>query len=210
MNLKEYVEQMKKIYLDTERQLLEFSYIVPIDENQKLYSPKLYSILQFTCSQIDSLMKKITEVLELKIHNSKSFKNLHCSLNWAGMLECQKILFWETEKIMSPFSNNFNQQWWIAYNKTKHGLPEGLKKGTLQNVVNALSAAYVLNGIIFSLYYTYNEKLSILDRKNWGEMTVDKSTMHNILMLRTYDSKPFQSSFFYWLNAYHDPHSVGL
>ena len=204
MDLLEYLDQMKKIYLDTERQLLEFSYIVPIDENQKLYSPRLYSILQFTCSQVESLMKKIMEILQLKPEN-RSFKSLYDPLNQMGMLDCQKVILWETEKIIQPFTSNFQLSWWIAYNKTKHGLPVGLKKGTLQNVISAISSAYILNGIVYVLNNSYGDKLPILDKNNWGEITVNDSTMHNLRVLRTYDKRPFLSSFFEWVKAYHDP-----
>ena len=206
--LQDYSNEMKKIYLDTERQFLEFTYVVPIDENQKLYSPRLYSLLQFTCSQIDSLMKNIVDELQLKLARKNSFKNLFCSLNWCGMLNLQSVFFYEIEKEIQPFRGNFNLEWWIAYNKTKHGLPSGMKKATMKNVISALAGAYILNGIVHTLSYAYasKNKLSILDNKNWGKTTVDETTIHNIRMLRNYENTvPFISNFFSWLCTYHNP-----
>ena len=46
-------------------------------------------------------------------------------------------------------------------------------------------------------------------KRQWGSMImlktrVDDSTFHNLRMMRTYDKRPFLSSFFEWLNAYHN------
>lgn len=55
-----YLEGMRELYLDSEKQFIEFSETVPyIDNSWYIHSPRLYSLLLAVCDQIESLMVKM-------------------------------------------------------------------------------------------------------------------------------------------------------
>ncbi len=66
MTFQEDIERTHEIYLDTERQFVELSYIIPLENNPETYSPRLYSILQMACGQAENLLRMLCEVLDLK------------------------------------------------------------------------------------------------------------------------------------------------
>jgi len=137
---------MEDLYWDTERQFLEFAAIIPYDHNpDDVYSPRLVSILRSAGSQIDGLLKIITERLGLTPASNKYPAYYEC-LNQGGMLQCQKVTPVRTLKPFKPFTDK-NPPWWKAYNDTKHGLPEGAYAATLVNTLQALGALYVLHHI---------------------------------------------------------------
>ena len=60
---------MKPLYIGTEKDLIELSTTIPLDNPAETYSPEFYKILQFTYSRVDFMMKRL--VLELKITPKK-------------------------------------------------------------------------------------------------------------------------------------------
>ena len=56
--------------------------------------------------------------------------------------------------------------WWRAYNETKHDLPQGYKKGNLENTIFALTGVYALH--CMASYAKLIGK-DILENLNWNE-----------------------------------------
>src|SRR2546422_9704784 len=137
---------MQGLYVESERQFAEFTNIIPLKANPlELYSPRLWGILLSVGSQIDGLLKLLTEEFNLHV-NSEKFPAQCQALNSGGMLSAQKITLRDKFAPFNPFEEE-TRGWWEAYNATKHDLPEGIYKATLGNTIQALGALFILNHI---------------------------------------------------------------
>ena len=193
--------EMQKLYTDTEKQLLEFIDIIPIDNTLDVYSPRLYSLLQFSCAQVDSLFKTICQYLNITVAKQK-FPEFYKSLNVKGMLEKQEVFVFIRNELIHPFSKTDNHLWWTAYNDTKHQLPDGIRQGTLRNVLHAMTASYVLNNIVY-LTATYAKDADhILDAMNWKNKGWIDYSFQNIMIMKSSGSYFPKSEFFYLNSSY--------
>ena len=101
--------------------------------------------------------------------------NFMVSLNNSGMLALQAVAPLEKPNIIKPFADLSPQKaplWWTGYNKTKHTLPEGMKKATLDNVINALGALPMLLQISYTRLLNSPHK-AMLQSKNWKDVPTD-------------------------------------
>jgi len=162
----EYISKMREIYQATERQFLEFNEVVPFETNEwSVNSPKLYFILLTTCGQIESLMKKISNNLNIKLEK-EDFPNYYEKINQKKVLSKQTIVLIKTEKIIHPFFEDSSDHfWWISHNKAKHELPEGILHGTINNVIHALAALFALHNVIGHI--PVENPTMILESKYW-------------------------------------------
>ena len=200
MSFENKLTKIQNLYLDTERQLTEVSYTIPLDNKPTVYSPRFYNILQFTCAQIHSLLKIISRNLQLKVKSDR-FDNYHKILNRQRMLESQEALFIPDRTRITPFNKKAKHEWWTGYNETKHQLPEGIKQGTIGNVLNSLAAAYVLNNIAKISTWKHEEN-TILDGKNWHNVFKTYGTQNFRILLETNTQSPISSKFFYLTTQY--------
>jgi len=201
MSFEDKLEKMQNLYLDMERQFQEAAYTIPLDNPQEVYSPRFYTILQFACAQIHSLFKIISKNLELKIKGDR-FLDYYKALNEKGILEIQSAFIKPLKSIRKPLyplipETSFKiipPEWWSSYNETKHELPEGVKKGALGNVLDAMAATFILNGIA---NFTRNSDILslLLDKKNWHHVVSD-STMDSYDFISS--QNPFQNSPFFF------------
>jgi len=200
LSSKNRLNEIQKLYLDTERQLIELSYTIPLDNISDVYSPRFYNILQFTCAQIHSLFKIISENWKLK-PKGNTFPDYHKILNKKALLEKQEILQLRNYELLKPFNKIPHHDWWTGYNDTKHELPEGIRQGTLGNVLHALGAAFVLNNI--ANISTWNhEPNQVCDGVNWHNV-VDAYTKKNLKVLLGMNTQsPVESTFFYLTTQY--------
>jgi hypothetical protein len=164
---------MRYLYLSTEKQLIEFSEIVPFYKNEwDVYSPRLYSILQFVCSQVESMIKRIADEMDVISKKQKTILPYYQKLNKNGLLEKQTIMLIPAWKIIRPFNGKSLPSWWLAYNQTKHQIPQGVMSGTIENTVNAMAGLYCLHNIAFLIMHgtTYD----VTKDGNWGEWVYPK------------------------------------
>ena len=193
MHFDEQLRSMKEIYLDIERQLKELSYVIPLNNQLDTYSPRFYSILQYTCAQVHSMLKMISKELDIKIKSDK-FPEYYEALNKDGMLNKQQIFVIERKQMINPFEQGKKPDWWIGYNSTKHGLPEGVKDGTLGNVINALAATFIL-------YYIADRRNRlgkdhrIIEGKRWSRIKFADAMLDNKELMRMSRSSEFFSKF---------------
>lgn len=167
----EYNQKMREIYLNTEKQFLEFNEWVPFETNDwEINSTRLYFILITTCGQIEALMKKICE--ELKISpKEENFAGWYEALNHDRVLYFQQVSVIRTNDTIKPFNeNNSNHFWWKNHNKAKHELPEGILHGTIKNVIYALAALNGLHKILTNIPYD-EPKIKLLESKYWMNHT---------------------------------------
>lgn len=169
---------MQELYMETERQMNQLLSIIPYQHNpDTVYSPQLVSILQSIGSQVDAMLKLVSQDLGLKVHPRK-FPFYYAELNKEGMLSVQKVMLRKKKRILKPF--NYKQpKWWDAYNCTKHDLPEGMFEAKLGRVMSAFAALFVLHCIALiptvnlepRSIIAQNPELAapkmIMGRKNW-------------------------------------------
>ncbi len=171
-NFMYFIENVKKLrdyYYEIERQFIEISRIIPIDDKQLgTYSPRFYDILQTACGLVENLLRLICDEMELK-YEKRDFPSYYHKLNETGILERQQIHHVPSEVTCLPFVLDILNKppfWWRAYNDTKHNLPEGYKQGNLKNTIFALSGVYAL---LCVASYVQHYKKDILDSGLWME-----------------------------------------
>lgn len=141
-------------YEYVENLLIEFLQAVPFeaaDPNGKMqpehvWSPRLVTILQEICSQIDSYCRH--ELVRIKAKPArKHFDIDDYRKHFGKWLSERKLLFWQDENgdpvSIQPFSQwscgKGSPGWWNAYNKVKHDRIRNKKLGTLKHCVEALA-----------------------------------------------------------------------
>ena len=92
-NQREKVYKLKPAKLDNQRLKFEEHYeylesefmkiirLIPLENTPKTYSPKLYSLLQDTCSQIDGILRLVKTSMNLTVKKNDAwhiFKELDC------------------------------------------------------------------------------------------------------------------------------------
>ena len=195
------LESMKSLFQETERQFLEVSHIIPLDNDLKTYSPRFYNILQFSCAQVHSLFKMICSRLDLKVEYD-NFPEYYKILNQKGMLEKQMILLIHNVKVYNPFKTNKHHEWWAGYNDTKHDLPDGIKQGTLGNVIDAITAVFALINIANLTRWHHNEPEKLLDGNNWHPSMIPYDDVNLQVALNLRSQNPVDSNLFHLITQF--------
>lgn len=152
---------------------MEFNEIVPFYKNDwKAYSPRLYSILQLACSQVESMIKRIVEELGGISKPQKSLFPYYRKLNANKLLEKQIVILIPAWQIIRPFKDQSLPQWWTAYNDTKHKIPYGVFSGTIENTIHAMAGLYCLHNLAFLIMY--GNAYDVTKDENWSEWTYPK------------------------------------
>jgi len=171
-DFREIVDEMKNAYFGTEHQFIEVSRVISVDNDPKTFSPRLYGILGDACNQVENLLRLLCDKLEIPYNdNERNFPSYHNKLNETRILERQFVDLLIGTHGYYPFRiehGDVSPKWWTAYNKTKHHLPEGYKKGNLGNTLNALAGAYSLH-CIFAYAHDYDR--NILKNEWWHEFS---------------------------------------
>jgi hypothetical protein len=144
----EYVENLLHDFLDA----VPFEAKDPHGKMQpeNLWSPRLATILQEICSQIDSscrheLDRSNVAPLSGRNHDINDYRH-----HFGSWLSARKLVFWQDENGqavgLQPFKDwDCNQrppEWWSDYNKVKHDRIKHKKLATLKNCVDALAGLF--------------------------------------------------------------------
>ena len=121
------------------------------DERKKIFSPKLNELLIRIGSQIDIFFRNwdIVHSKNLGVNlEDLSFGNYQ-SIEKDINLMYKDITFLPTYEIITPFKDwkHEKPKWWIAYDQVKHDGFTKKEKGNLFNVIESLSALFLLNCI---------------------------------------------------------------
>lgn len=138
---------------------------IPIDyylgsKRKDLFSPKRAELLIRIGSQIDTFFRNWNIVHEVYIENENKplndvyklrFRHFrYIEVNKKIILSDKEIKIMATDEIITPFLYWMNDRyplWWDAYNKVKHNGFIYNKNGSLLNVIESLSAMFLLNCI---------------------------------------------------------------
>lgn len=168
-----FLHDMGHLYLSTEKELIEFGEIVPFYKNDwNAYSPKLYGILQSTCAQVESMIKRITEEMNVAPKPTNSILPYYEVLNNNNLLSKQTVMLISAWKVIHPFEEKPIPNWWTAYNSTKHKLPDGVRSGTMENTIKSVAGLYCLHNLAFLIMHgtTYD----VAKDENWREWIYPK------------------------------------
>jgi len=145
-----------RLYQILEDDLIDFLKYISIDyyqgDNRKeIFSPKLSELLIRIGSQIDIFFRN-WDIVQ-KNNSSKpmdklrfgNYKTINNNIN----LNDKKIKIIATNEILTPFKDwtKTDPSWWEAYNHVKHNGFVNKEKGNLFNVIESLSALFLLNCI---------------------------------------------------------------
>lgn len=148
MERKEFIDSFWNYYLNLENRFINTTQYVEVDENNyQTFSIEYIGLLQSICAEIDTVMKeicgfnqkdskKISDYYD-KIMENPFFKNI---MNEGTIYIYKKINI----KPFDEWNKNNSLKWWESYNDVKHERVAKYKKGNLKNVLNALSALYIL------------------------------------------------------------------
>ncbi|WP_316506084.1 hypothetical protein [Nitrosopumilus sp.] len=182
--------KMLDFYFDTETQLLELSKIIPLENTGKVFSPRLYNILQSACGQIENLMKLLCDYYKLDYGNEPNYPKLFDLLDKEKVISFQRISYYESPNWLEPFSlygEEKSPSWWKEYNKTKHNLPEGLEYGNLRNVLSSMAGLYALHCIVFC---SLVPNVNVLKKEYWMNVSSKKWDMYGKAVTHKEDKRP--------------------
>jgi hypothetical protein len=153
-------------YKSIESDFLRFLEYAPYHKsNLKMYSPKLTGFLLQVGGYVDSAFKEMANYFNFRVYGKKKrvkkkeaitdivdafclFEYIYnLSTNNGGHLiatldfgdkELYPFMDFSSSKFISP-------KWWFAYNKVKHEYSLHYKRASVDNVLEALAAAFLLN-----------------------------------------------------------------
>lgn len=132
-------------YIEAEKMLIEVLNFLPYcNEHKKVWSPKFITILNESCSLLDSLWR-----YEVNPTCNKLTIKDYCTY-FRDRMRPKWLIFWgvRAEKIQ-PFKSwcakkpAESLKWWQTYQDIKHNRIENYNKATLENTVNALAALFL-------------------------------------------------------------------
>lgn len=164
-----------ELYLDLERQFLNFLEYVPyLEGNENVYSFRLLNLILSIGGHADSAFKeiahyqsfsknkdcqKILKILRESEENVKEGKAPKTVPIWLPLkafdkeyrISREKIIFKRLpeRELITPFHPHNPRtkapEWWGIYNGLKHNISVNIKKANLRNTLHALAGAFLLN-----------------------------------------------------------------
>lgn len=148
-----------RLFQILEDDVVDFLTYIPLeyysaDERKKIFSPRLAELLIRIGSQIDIFFRNWDIVQKenpkLTIDNLKFCHYKNIERNNRIILSNRQIKVLATNETITPFRDwiNINKNsefWWNAYNHVKHNGFTYKEEGNLKNVIESLSALFLLN-----------------------------------------------------------------
>lgn len=148
----EYSSHIRQLELILDELKSVFKVVEPTQENLQTYGNTIRNIIILSCTEIDSMMKKILKnngiILDDKEYTTKQYFKLKEALR-LGEYELQFKEF-EHLGIFSPFleweTNRPTQSlpWYDAYNKIKHDREANFQYANVKNALNSIVAYAIL------------------------------------------------------------------
>ena len=150
------------IYKNIERELIEISNIIHIDDNQlSVYSPKITDLLIRTVVEVEAISKELYfKNGGDKANDNQLFFDTDCIdfLENKWLLSKKKVIvsapnFYfnnEDNRVLTPLRKankrgSSSSKWLRAYQAVKHNRNNSLPKGNLEHLIEALAGLSVLN-----------------------------------------------------------------
>jgi hypothetical protein len=161
---------MWSVYNDMEGEFMKFlDYVPPAQEHKKVYSYNLLRLMLQIGGYIDTAFKEMAlyskfdgnvkcEEIREKVIKGKTvtislfreaFEPIYDLSSMAVVAKSPKhfTLLVDRFSPFSEFGKSKKPKWWEAYNEVKHNWLKNLKKANVENTLNALGGAFLLNVI---------------------------------------------------------------
>ena len=172
------LNNLKKLHVDLEKQMLKFDEIIPYErqETSRIYSPRLLNIMLACCPQIEAMTKLISQRCNF---TTNGIPSLIQEINNKGVLSHFRIISILHKLQFTPFTKELS--WWNAYNELKHELTGKQFKLTYTKVMDALAALAILHCLAKHLNTNNDEYMQrILNKDAWSNTNQYKVTMMNM------------------------------
>ncbi|MBU0567456.1 hypothetical protein KJ693_00845 [bacterium] len=128
-----------------------FEYIEPCKSNYNTYSHRTFELLVRACTEVESLCKLVFSKNNKPLGQKGNIKR-YSDLEGAMKLSEYEVLCYgfnhDPFKPFSSFSDPVRDQrspsWYRAYNDVKHNRSENFHLASLENIIQAVAAVYVL------------------------------------------------------------------
>jgi len=148
-------------YQNLERDFIDVTRYVALEEkNGGTYSERITQLLLLIGSTVDSIFfemrtsssldakQGVGELRQASAPKVAQYRDVYepiYQLSTVRVLAHHGLTDYGPIKPFGPFSSNQSPSWWSAYNDVKHQFYQNWRKGTLDNLVNALGALFTLN-----------------------------------------------------------------
>lgn len=159
------LQNLKKLHLDLEKQMLNFDEIIPFERQRtaEIYSPRLLNMMLVCGAHIESVTKLISRGCDFNYVDLRKSIRI---INKKGVLSNFIIISIPHELAFTPFTNGL--EWWESYNELKHELQEKQFKITYIRVMDALATLAALHCLAEKIVSVSNEMIDqVLEPKNW-------------------------------------------
>ncbi|MBQ3612248.1 MAG: hypothetical protein IJA01_08275 [Firmicutes bacterium] len=172
-------------YISIEEMLRKTSqYVSPSKENKNTYSDEFAKIILLSCSEIDSILKKLCElngiICEEKKYNMNVYVDAIDKIRMVKELAYSPELYTSVNEkalIVFPYQNlNKNKayaglEWWRDYQKIKHNRIENAECGNLYNAVSSVAAHLILVRALIEFLDEYSGKEYVQENK-WSDYMI--------------------------------------
>ena len=168
MSFENDLQNLKRLFGDSEQELKKFNEIVPFEHNpHEIYSPKLVNLLLQIGPQIESLTDLIASKKELRFERGGVPSRIE-RINHDGVLSGFNITSLQNGLLFTPFP--LKSSWWTTYNETKHNLAQSQFDIKYQSVMDALAALAALHRLADAIRGCPEDSLEyILERQYWNK-----------------------------------------
>ena len=173
-------QELWRAYMLIEKDLLRlFEYVEPTDDNIEIYSHRTYELLLRAATEFETNCKRILEsngYSRRKNLNTKDYFKIHKSSKLGDYAIFMTVWF-PKKKLLKPFQawadGNSSLSWYQSYNLVKHDRNREFPKASLENVLMAVAALYI---ILFSQFvFVIDRHLSVhVDLVNYEECTISQ------------------------------------
>src|SRR5689334_10341647 len=108
------LQNLQKLHLDLEKQMLNFDEIVPFERQRtaEIYSPRLLNMMLVCGAHIESVTKLISRRCDF---NYPDLRTAIRTINKKGVLSNFGIISIPHELVFTPFTDSL--EWWESYNE---------------------------------------------------------------------------------------------
>ena len=196
-------------YTSIESDFLRFLEYAPYcPSNKKIYSPKLTGLLLQIGGYVDSAFKEMAKFFRPRTYEKKRsaparrvrpiadivdafclYETIYSlSSNNGGKLIAKLELVGDKElHPFASFSSNYQRpQWWDAYNKVKHEYSLHYRKASIDNVLDGLAGAFLLNTVHYPsielLWRLDNLRIGIKVQKGFAELSLTEEQINAYML----------------------------
>jgi hypothetical protein len=149
------------MYLSMERDFIDITRYVALEkDNSQVWSEKIADLLQLTGGRVNNLFREMRTssllpssgaLTALKSNDRPTIEDYRAAfeptyeLSGVELTAHHGLTNYGNIRPFDPFQHDNYPAWWNAYNKVKHGSFDEMRNGTLENLLHALGALFILN-----------------------------------------------------------------